>query len=323
MRVFITGGSGFVGLALVARLLAEGAEVTALAAAAPPDWARGPLAGARFMTGDVTDAAALHAALAAARPDVLIHAAAMTPDAAREAAGDAARVVAVNVGGTATAIEAAAAQGVGRVMLMSSVAVYGRTLPETPRLHEADTVCTPANLYGLTKHAAERLALRLGAVHRMPVIAPRLGVAWGPWEHRTGARPTPSSPFQIMAQALAGRAVAVRPGTAAPLIYIDDAVAALVALLTAPIPGDGVVNVGATALSDLHALAGLMADACGAPPPVHAEPTIALLGPGRPPMDGTRLAALAGVAPQPADAAQVAAYLAWLRSLPDPQAPFA
>jgi nucleoside-diphosphate-sugar epimerase len=247
----------------------------------------------------------------------------MTPDAAREAAGDAARVVGVNVGGTATAVEAAAAHGVRRVMLLSSVAVYGRTLPETPRLHEADTVCTPANLYGITKHAAERLALRLGTVHGVPVVAPRLGVAWGPWEHRTGARPTPSSPFQIMAQALAGKAIGIRPGTVAPLIFIEDAVSALRALLTAPIPADGVVNVGASAPSDLHALAGLIAGACAAPPPVDAEPTIALLGPGRPPMDGTRLAALTGVEPRPADDAQVAAYLDWLRSLPDPQAPFA
>lgn len=322
MRIFITGGSGFVGLALIDRLLAEGADVTALSAAPPPGWAVERLAGARFLTGDVADAAALSAAVAAARPDILIHGAAMTPDGAYEAAGDAARVIAVNVGGTATAVEVAAAQGVSRLMLLSSVAVYGRTLAETPRLHETDTVCTPANLYGISKYAAERLALRLGAVHGLPVIAPRLGVAWGPWEYRTGARPTPSSPFQIMAQALALQAVGVRPGTVAPLIFIEDIVSALVALLTAPLPEDGVVNVGASALSDLHALATDMAEACGAPPPIDAEPTVALLGPGRPPMDGTRLASLTGIAPKPADAAQVGAYLAWLQSLPEPRAAF-
>lgn len=322
MRVVLTGGSGFIGLALTEGLLAQGAHVTSLSLTPPPGWATARLGGAEFRTGDVCDGPALAALLAEARPDVLIHAAAMTPDDAREAAGDAARVVAVNVGGTATAVEAAAAAGVGRVMALSSVAVYGRTLPETPVLVEDETVCTPATLYGLTKHAAERLALRLGAVHGVEVVAPRLGVAWGEWEHRTPARPTPSAPFQIMAAALEGRAVSIPRGTALPLIHVRQAVQALVALLTAPPPKGGVVNVGGTALTDLGALARLIADATGAPPPVEGEASIALLAAGRPPMDGARLRALTGVEPGAADAAQVAEWLGWLRGLEQPGAPF-
>ncbi len=320
MRVLITGVAGFVGLALAARLRAEGAEVTGLGLEAPPGWAAGALGAVDFHRIDVTDAAALSACVAASRPEVIVHAAAMTPDAAREAAGDAARVAAVNVGGTANVLEAAAAAGVRRVVHVSSVAVYGRTIAEAPRLSEAATACAPATLYALTKHAAERLALRLGTVHGVEVAAPRLGVAWGPWEHRTPARPLPSPPHQIMALARRGMTAQVPPGTLAPLIFVDQAAEALARLTHGPLPEGGVVNVGASALTDLARLAGWIAQASGASRP---GGPVALLATNRPPMDGARLAALTGMDPGAATPAQVAAWIDWIAALPDPDAPFA
>ena len=324
MKILITGMAGFIGLALAARLQGQGAQVTGLGLEPPPDWALTRLGDLPFHDIDVTDRAALAAMVNALRPDVIVHAAAMTPDAVREAAGDAARVVAVNVGGSANVIEAAAAAGVRRVVHLSSVAVYGRSISEAPRLHEEDTVCAPATLYALTKHAAERLALRLGAVHGVEVIAPRLGVAWGPWEYRTGARPLPSPPNQIMALARRGLVADVPPGTLAPLIHVEDVAAALSLLIAAPLRPEsgsgGVVNLGASELTDLADLARWIARATGADKPGDG---VTLLAPNRPPMDGTRLNSLIGMDPGAATEAQVAAWCAWIAALPDPGAPFA
>ena len=319
MRVLLTGGSGFVGLALTEALEAAGARVTNYSPAPPPAWAP---QGAHI-PGDVRDRQALDAAMRATRAEAVVHAAALTPDAAMERDGDAAAVVAVNVGGAANVVEAAAAAGVRRVMALSSVAVYGRTADEVAALDEAETFCAPASLYAVTKFAAERIALRLGALRGVEVVAPRLGAAWGPWEHRTSARGAPSPAFQIVERMRRGEAV-ILPGPArAPLVWAPDAAAAMARLLAAPGAAGQVVNVGvadSVALSDLAALVGQRHPAAVA---TTGAPNIVLLAANRPPMRLGRLTGLIGAPPATALPAAVDAYLDWLDALPDPRAPFA
>ena len=319
MKILITGMGGFIGLALAARLQAKGAQVIGLGLEPPPEWALARLGDLAFFDVDVTDRAALGAIVSSSRPDVIVHAAAITPDAVREASGDVARVVAVNVGGSTNVIEVAAAAKVRRVVHLSSVAVYGRSIAEVPRLDEEDTICAPATLYALTKHAAERLALRMGAVLGVEVISPRLGIAWGPWEYRTGARPLPSPPYQIMALARRGLTAEVTPGTLTPLVYVEEATEALARLITAPLPPGGVVNLGASTLTDLADLARWIGRFTGAE---RAGGAVAMLAPNRPPMDGTRLTGLTSMDPGAATESQLADWCAWIAGLPDPEAPF-
>lgn len=293
MRILVTGGSGFLGLALTDALARRGDDVVSADLAPPP----AGLAAARSQAVrdrrlDVTDAAAVQDLLAEVQPEVIVHAAAATPDAAREAAGDAAAIVAINIGGTANVVEAAAAHRGTRVLALSSVAVYGRTLADCDLLHE-DMPPRPQILYAISKSAAETLALRLGVVHGVPVCTPRIGILWGAWEHRTSLRATPSPAFAIFEAARAGRDVILPEAASAPLLHIDGAVAALLALIDGT--ATGIVNLGAPASVDLDGFARRVAAVYGVTARVDlATANIALFAANRPPTDNARLRGATG-----------------------------
>lgn len=253
MKVFLTGGTGFIGLALAARWAAEGAQVTATAEAPPPDWARATLPTVTFGILDVRDRQAFAETLGAAKPDILVHAAALTPDESRERAGNSGVIFAVNVAGTANALDAAAHAGVARVVAFSSGAAYGRTLDDVEVLDETTTECTPVALYAISKYAAEKVALRLGSLHGLSVVTPRLSAAWGPWEYRTSMRQTLSPGYQIIEAVQAGETPAVAAGTVMPLVFSEDAADMIVRLAMSD--AQGPVNIGSTQMIDLADLA--------------------------------------------------------------------
>ena len=105
------------------------------------------------LRGDVRDARACRELAAGA--DVLVHAAAALPiQASRES------IFSVNVGGTAAVLAAAREAGVGRVVLISSTAVYG--VPERHPIREDDPL-VGVGWYGESKIEAERLCREFGA----------------------------------------------------------------------------------------------------------------------------------------------------------------
>jgi len=325
MKVFLTGGGGFVGLALIERLNTMGIAVTSFSTSVLRDWAQPMLAhdGFQHVKGNILDKSSVENAIKQAAPDVIIHAAGATPDAEREQAGNAAEILAINVGGTANVIEAAAAQGVSRVMAISSVSVYGHTLADHAMLFEDKTVCAPKNLYGISKFAAEQLALRLGEVHGVSVVAPRLGAAWGPWEHRTSVRATPSPMFQIVDLARRGQPIRLEGPVSAPLVYIDEAIDALVGLTQSDPFERGVVNAGARESTDLLAFASDVAQRFDVPVSIDADdPNVAVFAANRPPMSPDRLLAAIGTAPVGSTGAQIDAYLRWIEALEQPEGPF-
>jgi nucleoside-diphosphate-sugar epimerase len=141
----ISGGAGFLGLHLARRLLDEGLAVRTLDVA--------PLDDARLeqsveeLRGDVRDARLAGDLVRGA--DVLVHAAAALPiQVSREA------ISSVNVGGTAKVLAAALEAGVGRVVLISSTAVYG--VPEVHPIPE-DAALSGVGHYGKSKIAAEEV----------------------------------------------------------------------------------------------------------------------------------------------------------------------
>ncbi|MEM9061838.1 MAG: NAD(P)-dependent oxidoreductase [Pseudomonadota bacterium] len=312
MRVFLTGGTGFIGLALTGRLLRDGADVVSVAEAPPPDWATQMLGGGvTFQTLDIRDKHALTSAMREARPDVLIHGAALTPDEKTERAGGTAAIFEVNVGGTANALEAAAAAGVGRVMAFSSGAAYGRTLEDTDVLDEVETECRPTALYAVSKLAAEKVALRLGALHGLSVATPRLSAAWGPWEYSTPHRQTLSPPWQMIETVLDGTLPSVPDGAALPLIYSQDAAEMLVRLAVSE--AEGVFNVGIDRMIDLHEFAKNAAAAAGGKFG-SAKRRIELFTTGRPPMRLDRLRAVIGELPRTETDRAIEQTIAWTRS---------
>ena len=109
MTLAVTGGTGFVGTALVERAIAEGCELRALTRRAQPH-----RDGVEWIIGDLDDAPALARLLTGAR--AIIHVAGLTR------APDPAKFEVANVRGTLAVIEAALTAGVRRVILVSSLA---------------------------------------------------------------------------------------------------------------------------------------------------------------------------------------------------------
>jgi len=171
-NVAITGIGGFIGLRLAERLVAAGADVRGLELS-PRAAALAESAGATVVVGDVGDRAAVAAALRGA--DVVIHTAAVVGE------GDASelpRYRSVNVGGTRTVVDACLAGGVGALLHVSSVMVYGFRFPEN--VTEAGPLAGEGNPYNTTKIESEAIALAAHGRGRMRVVALRLGDVYGP-----------------------------------------------------------------------------------------------------------------------------------------------
>lgn len=242
MTVLLTGASGFLGAALTAALLDRGERVLGVDRAPAPD---APTDSAyRFVRADLSRPGTLDEVLAGERVDVVILAAAITADVARERR-DPAGVVAVNVGGVADAVRAAATHGIRRILVLGSGAVYGDEAFAATILSEDATRPAPRSLYALTKLSGEAIALRLAETFDLDLTAIRLGTCFGPFERETGARDTLSAPFQILQLARNGIPVRLpRPGRR-DWLYVRDAVAGILALLDTPHRPHRVYNVAA------------------------------------------------------------------------------
>ena len=259
----ITGGCGFVGLALAECLLRRGEPVVLFDRHPPPEALldRMPSPGPMLVTGDIRSAADVDAALHRADVTHVIHAAAITPDAEREAREPEA-VVEVNIGGTVNLLQRCAAleSGVRRLLVLSSVAVYGVTPPPGERYEEATATPAPAALYGITKLAAEQAALRLAGLRGLDARVARLGPVYGPWEYGTGVRDALSPHTQALESMHRGEAVVLPRPMRADWIHSRDAAAALVALLRAPDLRHALYHVGGETPSDLAQWCALLAE---------------------------------------------------------------
>ncbi len=248
MAVLVTGGAGFVGLNLIERLLERGRETVAFDRRPPPEAAMrdfGPLAGTLHVAeGDVADGPTIKRVFADHAIDAVIHAAVITSGPERERA-DGGAVIRVNVLGTYEVLEAARRGGAGRVVYVSSGAVYGAAAFGPDPLDEAASVPVPDTLYGITKYAAERTALYYRGAWGIDVIAARLGGVFGRWEHASGVRDTLSVPLQLVRLAMEGtEAVLPREGVK-DWVYGTDVADALITLLEREKPDHDVYHVSA------------------------------------------------------------------------------
>jgi UDP-glucuronate 4-epimerase len=247
MGAFITGAAGFVGLAVTEGLLMRGERVIGFDLCPLSEHAARTFAGlpGRFeqVIGDVCDAEGLKAALSRSDASCVLNLAAVTAGTEREI-GDPVGVVRVNVGGAAATIEAAAACGVRRVLHLSSGSVYGASGRDADVLTE-DTPLRPEQLYGITKQASEAVALRLADLHRLDLSIGRLGTCFGRWEYATGARDTPSAPYQIVQAARSGLPAILPRSHPRDWLYARDAAAAMLELLYARTRRHRVYNLAA------------------------------------------------------------------------------
>jgi dihydroflavonol-4-reductase len=121
LRVFVTGATGFLGRHLLEVLLSEGCEVTALVRTF--DRARALPAAVRPLSGDVSRRDTLRAGMRGA--ELVFHAAAWVGRGARPK--DYARLARINVEGTRAVLELAGELGGQRVIVTSTLEVFGDT----------------------------------------------------------------------------------------------------------------------------------------------------------------------------------------------------
>jgi nucleoside-diphosphate-sugar epimerase len=155
MRIVVTGASGFIGRALVARLRGAGHDVVGT------DWAGTP-----DVPGDIADSA-LHADLFTNACDAVVHLATVPGGAAEQDPVAARRI---NLDATMALAEAAGAAG-ARFVFASSIAVFGDPLP--PHVNDA-TPLAPTLLYGAHKAMAEQWLATLDRRGALSALALRL-----------------------------------------------------------------------------------------------------------------------------------------------------
>jgi UDP-glucose 4-epimerase len=249
MNTLIFGGAGFVGLNLAEHLLANGHSVSLFDRRSPLDTA---LAAFRTLPGkltvihgDVTDTRAVKEAVQSGT-DLVVLGAAITAGAERDAT-DPTGILSVNLMAQIPMLEAARDAGVRRVINLSSAAAYGAAGERAAVLDE-NTPVDPVGLYPITKWASERIGARLGNLWGLDVVSVRLSGVFGPWEHETGVRDTPSPQFQVLRALERGEpALLPRPGRR-DWTYAVDVAEALAAVAIAPALNHPVLNISAQTL---------------------------------------------------------------------------
>ncbi|MEO5640670.1 MAG: NAD-dependent epimerase/dehydratase family protein [Sphingomicrobium sp.] len=159
MRIIVTGVGGFVGRALVERLVPVH-EVVGIDTAPMP-------AGCRAVIGDLTDRAVLDAAFEGGC-DAVVHLATV-PGGAAEA--DPALARRINLDATFDLADGASAAGCGRFLFASSIAVFGDPLPDHV---DDDTPLAPRLLYGAHKAIAEAWLATLSRRGSLDALSLRL-----------------------------------------------------------------------------------------------------------------------------------------------------
>lgn len=240
----ITGGAGFIGSHLARELLERGLHVRALDALvpqvhgrdrSPPDYLDPDV---ELIRGDVCDPEAVTAALEGV--DYVFHMAALVG--VGQSMYQMAEYTRVNNLGTAVLLEALAERPVERLVVASSMSIYGEGLyragdgrlhtratrseaqlergqwePEGPAGESLEPVPTPEDkppalesVYALSKFDQERLSLMVGRAYDIPVVALRFFNIYGPHQAL-------SNPYTGVLAIFAARLLNGNP----PLIFED------------------------------------------------------------------------------------------------------
>lgn len=175
MKVFVTGATGFVTGGVTRQLIARGDTVHALVR--DPARARG-LGRAELVHGDLANEAALRVGMQGV--DAVIHGAAMYEIGLSRA--QRARMLEANVRGTAHVLSAAKTSGVGRVVYVSTVAVFGNTNGQIVDETFTRTDRAFTSYYEETKVLAHEIAQGFAA-QGLPIVIVQPGQVYGPGDH--------------------------------------------------------------------------------------------------------------------------------------------
>ena len=278
--VVVTGGLGFIGSTLVARVVARLDEFAASGATTvvvddvdergpyPASWKRANAVRTRALGRRVRvveracDGAALDACVAGARRAAFIHLAARSGVGA--AASDVEGACRANVETVAAVYAAAARVGNGsRVVFASSGSVYGDEASSTRASAVGDDADAPTSSYAATKRAGELLGkVYAQKMFGVEVVVTRVFTVFGP-------RGRPDMAIWKFIKQLESGASLTRFGdgktTWRDYVYVDDVADALIAALVADVGDEPyrVVNVAGGAPVFLHEIIEACERACG------------------------------------------------------------
>lgn len=348
-KTLVTGGCGFIGRHVAAELLACGREVVlydAMIDQVHGDAAAEPPAEAEVLKGDIRDIDALRAALR--NVDEVVHLAAEVG--VGQSMYEIARYVGANDLGTAVLLEAIAEDPVRRLVVASSMSVYGEgfyagrdgTLHDRVRRRNADLkadrwepegpdgstlAARPTNedkridlasIYALTKFQQEQACLIFGEAYGIPTTALRLFNVFG-------AGQALSNPYTGVLANFASRLASGQRPTIfedgrqkRDFVHVNDVARAFALALERDEAAGHVINVGSGHSYTITRVAELLAEAMGCP---ELEPEV--LGQFRSGdirncfSDITKARELLGFAPQQRLEDSLGPFVAWVRNSPD------
>ena len=273
--MLVTGATGAIGPSVIARALQTGWRVIALARHTPQPGVL-PI-DVDVLTGDVRDDAVRRRALAGA--DAVLHLAATLhiTDPAKQARTD---YDSVNVAATAALARDAIAAGVRRVVMFSTISVYGDT---HGTMATEDTPPAPRTRYAQSKLAAEHTVLGARSTDRASIGSVlRLAAVYGP---------RVKGNYRAMLTRLAtGGSLPVLPGAnRRTLVFVEDVARAAMLAVDDPRAAGRVFNVTDGEPHTLQDIVAAMCEALGRPAPrvgVPARYARALVRAGRPILRG-------------------------------------
>lgn len=297
-RVLVTGGAGFIGCHVVQALLDRGYAVRVLDSLIEQvhsrDAPRNPVLGhVEFIRADVRDLARVADALDGV--DSVIHLAAEVGVGQSMYAID--RYVAVNDLGTGVLFQALIDRPVERVVVASSMSVYGEGLYRTASGALVEEVTRPAHreagggwdpvgpdgaalvplptpegkrtnlasVYAITKYVQERLTLTVAPAYGMQGVALRLFNVYGPGQALSNPY---TGVLAIFASRLHNRErpVVFEDGEQRrDFIHVDDVARAFLLALEHPAAAGRVFNIGSGRDVSINEVGQAMADAMGVP----------------------------------------------------------
>jgi UDP-glucose 4-epimerase len=263
-RVLVTGGAGFIGSALVKRLMRDSARVTVLDDLFTGSRDNLPDGGFTFVEGSVCDARVVEQLVSEA--EIVFHAAARNiVVSTRNPRED----YETNIGGTLNVLLAARAAKVGRIVYTSSTSVYGN--PKYLPINEDDhlSLLTP---YAVSKLAGENYCMAFYESFDLPTTAVRYSNVFGPGQD-------PGNPYcgvvAKFVEALFEKRAPVIHGDGnqtRDFTYIDDAIEATVMAGLSDRALGEVFNVGTGMETRVNELAQILIRQIGHPvTPVHSD----------------------------------------------------
>jgi len=257
MKVFVAGASGAIGRPLVRQLLAAGHEVTGMTrheerAAAIRE------AGAAAAVCDVFDAEALRAAVAAASPDVVVHALTALPPRFKPRSDYLAATNRVRSEGTRNLVAAASAAGARRI-IAESVAFFYEPEGSWVKDEEARLFVEPPGRFAAARDALVELEQQVTGAAGLEGVVLRFGWFYGPGTYydRGGSQAE---------ETLKRRTPIIGAGTGTfSFVHIDDAASSVVAALDHGAPGT--YNVVDDEPAPLREWLPVYAEVLGAKPP--------------------------------------------------------